>query len=159
MALDVNKWVNYAKARIESAVGRGNDELTRLEAEREVELADKPWLRADAEAPTLDEARARIEWEARRQEELAAERDRMAAAATDNPTSSDPPASGAATPADAPTTTSAPTAPADPEELRLAAEAEQAKLAIEARDRAAAQRLDEIRRELGVDAPPDAADR
>lgn len=158
MALDVNKWVNYAKARIESAVGRGNDELTRLEAEREVELADKPWLRADAEAPTLDEARARIEWEARRQEELAAERDRMAAA-TDNPTSSDPPASGPATPADASSPASAPTAPADPEELRLAAEAEQAKLAIEARDRAAAQRLDEIRRELGVDAPPDAADR
>jgi len=135
MALDVNKWVNYAKARIESAVGRGNDELTRLEAEREVELADKPWLRADAESPSLDEARARIEWEARRQQELAAERE---------PT--------AATPADP--SSDAPTPPGDPEALRLAAEADQAKLAIEERDRAAAARLDEIRRELGVDAPP-----
>ena len=142
MALDLNKWVNYAKTRIESAVGRGNDELTRLEAEREVELADKPWLRADAEAPTLDEARARIEWETRRQEELAAERDRTAPT-TDHPR---PAVDGAAP--------GAPTPPGDPEELRLAAEAEQAKLAIEARDRAAAERLDEIRRELGVEAPP-----
>ena len=126
MALNVSRWMNYAKTRLESAVGRGNDELTRLEAEREAEVADKPWLRADAEAPTLDEARARIEWETRRQEERAAQ-----------------PTSDATTP------------PGDPEELRLAAEAEQAKLALEERDRAAAQRLDEIRRELGVDAPPD----
>jgi multidrug efflux pump subunit AcrA (membrane-fusion protein) len=155
MAMDLNKWVNYAKARLESAVGRGNDELTRLEAEREAELADKPWLRSDGAAPTLDEARARIEWESRRQEELAAERDRMnAATAAPEPSGTNPAEPPAGVPAP-----SAPAAPADPEELRLAAEAEQAKLAIEERDRAAAQRLDEIRRELGVDAPPDDADR
>lgn len=152
MALDLNKWVNYAKARLESAVGRGNDELTRLEAEREVELADKPWLRADAEAPTLDEARARIEWEARRQEELAAARE----GATTHDATPDTPGGAAApdSPANPSGKAGASRPPADPEELRLAAEAEQAKLAIEARDRAAAQRLDEIRRELGVDAPP-----
>lgn len=156
MALNVSRWVNYAKARIESAVGRGNDELTRLEAEREAELADKPWLRSDGEAPTLDEARARIEWETRRQGELAAERDRAAPAGGPSPSVSDAPTHEAG-PAPAP---GAPTPPGDPEELRLAAEAEQAKLAIEARDRAAAERLDEIRRELGVEAPPgDAPDR
>lgn len=145
MSLNLSRWMGYAKARLESVVGRGNDELTRLEAEREVELAEKPWLRADAEAPTLDEARARIEWETRRQEELAAARD---AAPVESSTPS--PAAGAGTG----TGPGAPAPPADPEELRLDAEAEQAKLALEARDRAAAERLEEIRRELGVDAPP-----
>ncbi|MBA3283277.1 MAG: hypothetical protein H0U29_13720, partial [Acidimicrobiia bacterium] len=67
MALDVNRWLKYAKARIDSAVGQGNKSLDRMEAEREADLADKPWLRSDREAPTLDEARARIEWESARQ--------------------------------------------------------------------------------------------
>ncbi|MBX3285184.1 MAG: hypothetical protein KF703_07555 [Actinobacteria bacterium] len=162
MPLNLGRWIDYAKAKVESAVSRGNDELTRREAEREVELADKPWLAADAESPTLEEARARIEYESRRQQDLADERDRAAA---DRPAAPNPSASGAPTDGghgseSSPTsaaggpTTGAPTPPVDPEALRLAAEAEQAKLAIEARDRAAAARLDEIRRELGVDAPP-----
>jgi len=71
MALDVNRWLKYAKARIDDAVGSGNRSLDRLEAEQEANAADKPWLRSSGEAPTLDEARARIEWEAQRQADQA----------------------------------------------------------------------------------------
>jgi hypothetical protein len=128
MALDVNRWLHYAKARLDRAVGQGNRSLDRLEAEREVELADKPWLRSDAEAPTLDEARARIEWEAERQR-------RDAHQARTAP---------AATPAGSPTH---PAADAD-------AEQEGARLELERRDRESAARLAQIREELGVDPPP-----
>ncbi len=123
MALDVNRWLQYAKARLDSAVGQGNRSLDRLEAEREVETADQPWLRADTDAPTLDEARARIEWEAERQRKAAA------------PATSAPPSTPSMDPA------------AD------AAQA-QARLDLEAQQRATAARLDQIRRELGVEAPP-----
>lgn len=64
MAVDFGRWWKYAQAKLSSAVEAENRELDALEAEREAELADKPWLAADGEAPTLDEARARIEWEA-----------------------------------------------------------------------------------------------
>ena len=56
-----------AEVRTGEAEQRGassaHDELDQLEAEREVELAEKPWLASDSEAPTFDEARARIECE------------------------------------------------------------------------------------------------
>ena len=42
-------------------VSSGNDELDRREAQREAELADKPWLASDAPAPTIDEAVAYYE--------------------------------------------------------------------------------------------------
>lgn len=64
MALDLGRWWKYAQAKLSSAAASGNEELDRLEAERAAELADRPWLAADGEAPTIDEARARIEWEA-----------------------------------------------------------------------------------------------
>lgn len=64
MALNVGRWIKYAQARLDGALASGNRELDQLEAEREAELADRPWLASDAEHPTLDEARARIEWEA-----------------------------------------------------------------------------------------------
>ncbi|MEO6987111.1 MAG: hypothetical protein ABI239_00505 [Aquihabitans sp.] len=67
MAMNVNRWLKYAKARIDSAVGSGHESLDRLEAEQEAERADKPWLGSDSTAPTFDEARARIEWEADQQ--------------------------------------------------------------------------------------------
>lgn len=115
MALDVQRWLQYAKARIESAVNQGNASLDRREAEREVELAERPWLGADAEAPTLDEARARIEWEAQRQAEGTA------------------------------------SAPASPEASSTGGDA---RLELEAREQASAERLAAIRRELGVADPP-----
>lgn len=75
MALNVNRWLQYAKARIDSAVGSGHDELDRLEAEQEAQRADKPWLASDSTAPTFDEARARIEWEADQQAKASRRRD------------------------------------------------------------------------------------
>ena len=122
MAFDVNRWMKYARARIDSAVGQGNRSLDRLEAEREADLADKPWLRSGTEAPTLDEARARIEWEAERQRKAAA-----------------PP----------------PATPATPEDPT--AEQAAAKVELEAQQRKSADRLDQIRKELGVDEPADPA--
>jgi len=64
MAANVGRWWKYAQAKLNSAVASGDQELSRLEAEREAELADKPWLASEGPAPTLDEAKARIEWEA-----------------------------------------------------------------------------------------------
>ena len=125
MALNLNQWVNYAKTRLDSAIGRGNEELDRLEAGRAAESADKPWLTSDGEAPTLDEARARIEWETKHQADAAS--------------------SGRA---------SGTTAPTGPDEVRAAAEAEQARLELDQRQKAAAERLSQIREELGVEAPP-----
>ncbi len=146
MALDVNRWLHYAKARIERAVGQGNEELDRLEAEREVELADRPWLRADGAAPTLDEARARIEWEAEHQRTLAASRG--ATSGSDGGSEAGTGA-GASTP---PASTSAGTGTG----TATAADAEQAgaRLELERRERESAARLAQIRAELGVAAPP-----
>ncbi|CAN5439210.1 hypothetical protein BH10ACT1_BH10ACT1_39340 [soil metagenome] len=137
MALDVNRWLKYAKARIDSAVGQGNSSLDRLEAEREAEVADKPWLRSDGDAPTLDEARARIQWEAQRQAAVA--EGHAGAASTTGPGPKAAPA-------------------LDPQDQAAAAEAQSARLQLEAQERASAERLDAIRRELGVDAPVEPAD-
>jgi len=127
MALDVNRWLKYAKARIDSAVGQGNKSLDRLEAEREADLADKPWLRSDRQAPTLDEARARIEWEAERQHR-----------------GSEP---GAGPGSDGP-------APRSPQDAAADAEQESARLELDRREQESAARLEQIRNELGVEAPP-----
>jgi len=127
MALDVNRWLKYAKARIDSAVGQGNKSLDRMEAEREADLADKPWLRSDREAPTLDEARARIEWESARQRR-----------------ESGP---GADTAGDRP-------APRSPQDVAVDAEQESARLELARREKESAARLEQIREELGVEAPP-----
>ena len=67
MPLNLGRWVKYARARLDAAVAQGERSLDRREAEREAELADRPWLASEADAPTLDEARARIEWEAEHQ--------------------------------------------------------------------------------------------
>ncbi len=123
MAFDVNRWMKYARARIDSSVGEGNRSLDRLEAEREADVADKPWLRSETDAPTLDEARARIEWEAERQRQA--------------PT---PPSSAPAEPTVEPTAEQAAT-----------------RLELEARQRESADRLDRIRKELGIAEPTDPA--
>ncbi len=130
MALDVNRWLKYAKARIDTAVNQGNASLDRREAEREADLADKPWLRSDRSAPTLDEAKARIEWEAEEQRRRAGK---------DGVAPGD---------ADARTEARRPQATADD------AEHESARLELEQREQASAARLDQIRRELGVEDPP-----
>ena len=102
MAANVSRWLKYAQAKVNDALDSGNRELDRLEAEREARAADEPWLSADGEVPTLDEARARIQHQA------------------DEP---------------------------EPDLSKVRAE-------LDRRSRDAADRLDAIRKELGVEAPP-----
>jgi hypothetical protein len=159
---NISRWFNYAKARIDSAIGQGHRDLDELEAQREAELADRPWLASDTETPTFDEARARIEWEA----EQAARRAGRDAAPERSDGPGGPTATASTGPAPSPTTgASAGPAPADtagdpegafpsPEERAAAAEAAGARLELEARQRESAARLDAIRAELGID-PPD----
>lgn len=104
MALNVGRWFKYAQARLDAAVRSGHEELDELEAERAAQVAERPWLGSDAEVPTFDEARARIEGTA--------------------------------------------AAPIDAD-----AEAAQARLEVDRRARESADRLDAIRRELGVEPP------
>lgn len=148
MAANVNRWMKYAKARLDAALGQGNEELDRLEAEREAELADKPWLRSTGDAPSFDEARARIEWEADRQRQLSEER--LASADT----SPDGRGSGAAG------GTEAAPRPDQVEDEAEAAARESARIELDQRQRQSAARLDEIRQELGIDpSDGDEADR
>ena len=152
----MSRWMKYAKARLDAALGQGNDELDRLEAEREAELADKPWLRSEGEAPSFDEARARIEWEAERQRRLAEQR-----SASDGPRPS-PAADVGRDPqaGDEPRSGTAPDRGAETDPLESPAEAaarESARVELEERQRLSATRLEEIRRELGIEADTPAA--
>ena len=185
MALNVNRWLKYAKSRIDAAVRSGNDELDDLEARREAERADKPWLSdhdSDSVSPSMDQVRARIEWEAERQGVDAPRSGGGVPDRPDSPPETEAPAAddaGATTPADdakpdgdggdepteagstaagaggsqAEPSGSTP-APRSPEEQTADAEREMARLELEARQKASAQRLDDIRKELGVDPPP-----
>ena len=139
MAANVNRWMKYAKARLDAALGQGNEELDRLEAEREAELADKPWLRSTGDAPSFDEARARIEWEADRQRQLSEER-----LASDD---ASPDGRGS----DAAGGTEAAPRPDRVQDDAEAAARESARIELDQRQRQSAARLDEIRQELGID--------
>ena len=59
-----SRWLKYAKAKLDSTMRSAERELDRREAELEAEQAGKPWLRSDADTPSYEEARARIEAEA-----------------------------------------------------------------------------------------------
>ena len=144
--MGLNRWLKYAKAKVDSTLARGNDELARREAEREVELADKPWLGADGEDPTLDEARARIEYEVERNRRASSSAGGSASGAANPPTTAGPtpPAPGSPTPSDS---TSGRTAA---EEAELAA----AKITLDQREAEAKRRLEQMREELRGDGPP-----
>ncbi|MCU1452249.1 MAG: hypothetical protein JWN46_395 [Acidimicrobiales bacterium] len=62
--MQIGRWVKYARARLNASVRQGSDRLDELEARQQAELAERPWLAAAGEAPTLDEAKARLAWEA-----------------------------------------------------------------------------------------------
>ena len=163
----LDRWINYARARFDQALRTGHTELDELEAERESELAAKPWLRADGDTPSFDDARRRIEWQSAEAARLATERDRGGTAAVESPDSGPtsegpgPQDTAATTSADADSTsvppsgaTNSSTTPiSDPEVIAKEAELAGAKLELEARDRASAERLDAIRDELGIDSP------
>lgn len=155
MASNINRWIKYARARVEVAVGKGNKELDRREAERDADLADRPWLRAADETPSLDEARARIRWESEQADAGAAPRA--------NPVVGTNPVADAGTRggySDDTTDGSAASAPSNisesrsPEDLRADADAAGARLELETRQRESAARLDAIREELGIEPPP-----
>ncbi len=64
MAAQWERWLKYAKAKLDDSVRRGNDELDRREAELDARRRERtPWA-GDGDAPTFEEAKARIEHEA-----------------------------------------------------------------------------------------------
>lgn len=153
MGMNVNRWIQYAKARLDASVRSGNEELDRREADLESDRADRPWLASDGDAPTFEEAQARIRWEAETSER-----------AKTAPEDTRPAVPVAGQPGDDPRPEPAPFEPGDPpapggvDPLSGATAAEQAaaRIELDARARASAERLADIRRELGVDAsPPD----
>jgi len=145
MPMNVNRWLLYAKAKLDETLRSSNEELDRLELEQEAERVDRPWLAADSDAPSIDEARARIKWEAERAE-------REAAKNRDTSGTSGEAAPGS--PQEAPAERRLPT---DPLTEAEAAERSAARIELDARAKASAQRLEDIRKELGV-ADPTAAD-
>lgn len=130
MAANVGRWWKYAQAKLNDMVSSSNAELDDLEAEQAARAEDKPWLSSDGTAPTLDEARARIEWEAEEQQRRADAAARAEVEAADSP-------DDALARADA---------PPDPAVV-------QAQVELDRQARESKQRLEEIRKELGVDPP------
>ncbi|QYG94610.1 hypothetical protein HC251_20660 [Iamia sp. SCSIO 61187] len=155
MAAQWERWLRYAKAKLDETVTRGDAELDRREAELAARAQEEPWLASDGAAPTLDEARARIEHQARQAEQArraeeagrdveatGAER-RGAGDAPASPSLAEPPAGGS--PAVA-------AGPAEPP--RLATDPQLGSIDFEAQKRAADQRLAAMRKELGLDEDP-----
>lgn len=68
MAAQWERWIRYAKAKLDDSVQRGNEEMDRREAELEDRRRERtPWAKdptADGDAPTFEEAKARIEHQA-----------------------------------------------------------------------------------------------
>jgi hypothetical protein len=61
MAAQWQRWLKYAKAKLDSTVRDGDRELDRLEAEQQARVEGRPWLASSGAAPTFDEVKARIE--------------------------------------------------------------------------------------------------
>lgn len=64
MAAQWERWLKYAKAKLDDTVSRGESRLDQLEAEQAARAEGKPWLSGTGDAPTFDEAKARIEAQA-----------------------------------------------------------------------------------------------
>lgn len=168
MATEPDGWLERLKAKVEGALAAGNRRLDELEAQRARERADKPWLSEEGEAPTLEQVRARIEWAERR-----------AAGSNEGPAGAgeitEPPERGGRSSgvdeaeegggaADGPTDRgpgsrnepSSTTAAGRSDAFdHSAAEREAMRIEMAERERASRERLDEIRRELGVDLEDD----
>ena len=59
--MSLKRWLRYGKARVDAAVRDVESVLDRKESELREEQAGKPWLTADADVPSYDDATARIE--------------------------------------------------------------------------------------------------
>lgn len=68
MPLQWQRWLKYAQAKLDSSLQQGEAELDRREADLEARSAGRPWLESTRDAPNFDEAKARIEHEARQAE-------------------------------------------------------------------------------------------
>jgi hypothetical protein len=55
------RWFRYGKAKVDAAVRDLDEHVDRKEAELRAEHDGKPWLADDDDAPSFDEAKARIE--------------------------------------------------------------------------------------------------
>jgi hypothetical protein len=66
------RWLRYARAKLDDTVKKGDAELDRREAEQRARAEGKPWLSGEDGTPTLDETRARIEHQARQAEQAGA---------------------------------------------------------------------------------------
>jgi len=141
MAANLGRWLKYAQAKLNSAVSSSNAELDELEAEQRAATEDKPWISSDGGAPTLEETRARIEWEAEDQR-------RRAQAAPAPPSAPTTGETGAPASPAAPNSGGIELDPADPD---VAA----ARVELDRQARESRERLEAIRKELGVDAPGD----
>ena len=62
------RWLKYGKAKLDDTLKSGNDELDKREAALEAEAAEKPWLRSTGDAPSMDQVKARIDYEAKQAE-------------------------------------------------------------------------------------------
>lgn len=175
MAAQWERWLRYAKAKLDETVTRGDAELDRREAELAARAEAEPWLAGDGDAPTLDEARARIEHHARqaeqarrakatRQAEQArrartsrqAERPRPAKGDGETAGTANDASANAGPEADPPDDEPPPSpgATVPPEPPRLATDPQLGSFDFDAQKRAADERLAAMRRELGLDEDP-----
>lgn len=65
MALQWQRWLKYAQAKLDSSLKQGEAELDRRESELEARSAGRPWLGSTRDAPSFDEAKARIDHQTR----------------------------------------------------------------------------------------------
>jgi hypothetical protein len=166
MPMNVNRWLKYAKAKLDDTLASGNEELDQLEARQKAERADRPWLASDADAPTFDEARARVAWQADRAEQ-AKDAGPPGSDPGEQATVGDPTSSSDAATTGAPDAPAAPSItgpsrasdnagsslPIDPQTDEEAAERSSAQIVLDQRAEESAARLAQIRAELGVDQP------
>ncbi len=195
MALNLRRWLDYAKTRLDAGLASGNRELDRREADLAARREGRSTMDDDRVVPTFDEVKARIERELERAEGGgAAAPDAVPTPATgpaepstavdapaavepdttpdaggpdDDATAAgggaapdpEPPAPAAdvaappaptSTPAAAAAATPGP-APRSPDRLAADAEAEQVAIEWEARRQRSTERLDDIRKELGIE--------
>jgi len=149
MAAQWERWLRYAKAKLDDSVKKGDAELDRREAEQRARAEAEPWLASEGDAPTFDEARARIEHQARRADEAQRARDAAKPSLAKEPTSDDPsdPTPSDPAPADAPPV--GPAAPSAPPPLTT--DPQLGSIDFAAQQRAADERLAAMRKELGLD--------
>ena len=136
MSANWQRWLRYAKAKLDSTLKESEADLDEREAQMRAEAEGKPWLSSESEAPTFDEMRARIEHDARE----AAERQRRQAPGAD-PEPSRP----------GPRLERRPGSPAPAQGVSTGAgEDTLASFDMAAHQKAADDRLAAIRRELGL---------